>query len=101
MEWVPVLKEAPGTESGQEYSQAARKVEVRRGGVTGMDFPRWASRSGGAPRPLEGSRIAVPEMQGVSSRLGAAGEPPPVPRSSSRPRPHPKAAARQGLLVST
>lgn len=98
----PVLNEAPpGTESGQEYSEATRKAEVGPGGVTGMDFPRWASRYGCALSPLEGSRIAVPETQGVSSRVGAAGEPPPGPRSSSQPRPHPKAAARQGPLVST
>lgn len=66
-----------------------------------MDFPHGASRSGCALSPLVGSSIAALEIQEVCSRVGAAGKPPQAPRSPSRPRPRPRAAARLGPLVST
>ena len=66
-----------------------------------MDFPRWASRSGRAISPLEGSRIAVPGMQGFvpcSQQRPSLPQPPAAP---PRPRPRTRAAARPGLPVLT
>lgn len=41
-----------------------------------MDFPRWTSRSGYALSSVEGSRIAVQELQGFVPCFSAAALPP-------------------------